>query len=121
MWPRFVNVAIGIWLLGAPAVLGYGGIAADVDRTAGPAVAAVAAVAVTQATRSIRWLNLPIGLWLLAAPLILDYPSVAAINSAVSGLLIAGLSLVPGKISLRTGGGWAALFGRHESGDAGTG
>lgn len=112
MWPRFLNAAIGVWLMAAPAVIGYGGVAADADRIAGPTVAATALIAVTEATRSIRWLNLPIGVGLVILPFLLDYSLGALSNSVACGLAIAALSLVRGSLSRQIGGGWAALRGR---------
>lgn len=46
MWPRLANVAVGIWLMAAPAVLAYGDKAAINDRIVGP-------VAITFATTAI--------------------------------------------------------------------
>lgn len=115
MWPRFVNAAIGVWLMTAPAVIGYAGIAADVDRIAGPTVAAAALIAVTEATRSVRWLNLPIGVGLVIAPFFLDYGSAPLLNSVACGLAIAALSLVRGALSEQIGGGWVGLLRRDSS------
>ncbi|MBW3591891.1 MAG: superinfection immunity protein [Actinobacteria bacterium] len=47
--------------MAAPAVLSYGPPAADFHRIVGPTAAAAAAVAMAQATRSLRWVNLLLG------------------------------------------------------------
>ncbi len=107
-------MVLGVWLIAAPAVLGYRGLPAEMDRIVGPTVAAVAVIALTEATRSVRWLNLPLGMGLMAAPLMLNYPGEAALNSALCGFAIAALSIVRGKMSHQMGGGWAALFSLGE-------
>jgi hypothetical protein len=109
MWPRVGNVLVGVWLMAAPSVLGYGAIAATNDRIAGPTVAAIAIVAMSQVTRAFRWLNLLIGVWLLVAPWILDYPSSALASSTVSGMALAGLACLRGRVDRRYGGGWRSL------------
>jgi hypothetical protein len=110
MWAQLINVAIGIWLMAAPDVLGYGGIAADHDRIVGPLVATFACVACWEATRPLRWVNLPVGAWMLLAPWLLGFPSTATIDTMLCGIAVACLSLVRGKLKHRFDGGWAALW-----------
>lgn len=111
MWAQIINAALGIWLMAAPAVLGYGGAAATNDRIVGPVVATFAVVAWWGATRgTARW-NTPLGAWLLLAPWVLGYgPTDAIVNSMVAGGLILGFSFVTGTVDKRYGGGWAALL-----------
>jgi hypothetical protein len=109
MWPQLVNTALGIWLMAAPAVLGYGRPASTNDHIIGPLVATFACIAIWEATRSVRWINLPLGLWLIAAPLLLGHPPDGAVNSVVCGIAIAILSSVGGAIQQRFAGGWSAL------------
>ena len=45
MWPQLGVTAVGIWLMAAPAVFGYGGAAAASDRMVGLIVAAIGFVA----------------------------------------------------------------------------
>lgn len=110
MWAQMINVAIGVWLMAAPDVLGYAGLAADHDRIVGPVVATFACVAIWEVTRPLRWANLPIGLWLLLAPWVLEFPQIELINSTICGALVAALSLVRGRLKHRFGGGWSALW-----------
>ena len=72
--------------------------------------ASFAAVALWEATRSLRWVNLALGLWLLAAPWALDSGWTALANSTVVGVLLMSLSLVRGRLRHRFGGGWASLW-----------
>jgi hypothetical protein len=105
----------GIWLMAAPAVLGYGDPAATAGYIVGPLAAGFAYVAVWEVIRGLRWVGVPLGLWLLAAPWLLNYDIVPLLNSTVVGLIQIVLACVRGTIKHRYGGGWAALFGRgHE-------
>lgn len=109
MWIRLVNLSIGLWLMAAPAVLSYGPPAADFHRIVGPTAAAVAAVAMAQATRSVRWINLLLGAVLVVGAWILDVEITAQVNGVISGLLMAVFTIPPGKFKHRLGGGWKAL------------
>jgi hypothetical protein len=110
MWAQIINAALGIWLMIAPALLGFEPKAADHDHIIGPVVASFAIISWWEVTRPLRWINLVIGLWLLAAPWILGYPQTPAIiNSMATGLALAMLSLVRGKITQQFGGGWSVL------------
>lgn len=111
MWARLINTALGIWLMAAPAVLGYGGVASTNHRIVGPIVAAFAVIAIWEVTRSLRWINVPLGAWLVVAPLVLGYPALdALINGLVVGLLIVAMATVRGNITQQFGGGWSVLW-----------
>lgn len=109
MWIRLVNLSIGLWLMAAPAVLSYGPPAADFHRVVGPTAAAAAAVAMAQATRSLRWVNLLLGAMLVAGAWILDAELTARVNGVLSGLLMAVFAVPPGEFKHQLGGGWKAL------------
>lgn len=116
MWARWVNIALGIWLMAAPAVLGYGAPASINDRIVGPLVASFATMAMWQVTRSLRWLNLLLGLWLLVAPWLLGYPVGREVaNSLLVGTIIALASGVRGPLPHRIGGGWRAIWQQDRS------
>src|SRR5689334_5140639 len=104
-----LNAVLGIWLMAAPAVLGYGGSAALNDRVCGPLAAGFALIAVHEVTRPLRWLILPVGIWLLAAPWVLGYETAAAANSVVVGLLLCLLAPRGGLVRYDFGGGWTSL------------
>lgn len=110
MKAQLANIALGLWLMVAPAVLEYGQPAADGDHIVGPIVASLATIAIWDVTRSLGRLNLPFGLWLLVAPLVLGYPLVAAVNSLIVGICIVTLSVIQGPVRQRFGGGWSALW-----------
>ena len=116
MWAHVFTAGIGIWLMSAPAVLGYGVPAETNDHVVGPLVASFAIIAWWQVTRGLRWINVVLGLWLIAAPWVLGYSEWrVTINSMLAGGLIALLSLVKGKVDKRFGGGWRELFRRRSS------
>lgn len=104
-------VAVGIWLMAAPDVLGHAETASDSARTAGPVMASIAFLGVFTITRGLRWLNLLTGLWLVAAPWVLGLSGTATANSLVCG--VAALLLAPvGSVDQdRYAGGWRALLG----------
>ena len=112
MWPRLATIAVGGWLMAAPAVLGYGGAAAASDRVVGPVVIAVGIVAASTITRGLRWANLGPGLWLLAGPALLGVPGRALASSLGAGVLVLALTPWGRGDSARFGGGWRSLLDR---------
>ena len=111
MLAQLINTLLGVWLMAASAVLGYGGGARTNEQIVGPVIATFACCAIWQATRPLRWVNLPLGLWLAAAPFILGgYEREAMLNGILTGLAVAALSCVRGRRTKRFGGGWSALW-----------
>lgn len=113
MLAHALSAALGIWLMVAPAVLGYAGAATNSDHIVGPLVVSFGLIALWPVTRGARWANVALAGWLLAAPLILQFPSRAVVNSIATGLLIGACSLVRGRMRRTFGGGWSSLFGRR--------
>lgn len=106
---RIAVVAIGIWLMVAPAALGYADETAnDVDRLLGPIAGALAFVAIWPFIRMVRWATVPVGAALVLAPL-LGYPTDAAVNSILCGVAIIALAFVDGEPEGAFGGGWSVL------------
>jgi hypothetical protein len=101
---------LGIWLMAAPAGIGYGRPASTSDHIVGPLVATFACIALWEATRALRWTNLPLGLWLVVAALPLGHPPWGMLNGIVCGTTIAVLSCLGGRTEQRFGGGWASLW-----------
>lgn len=112
-WARWVSAALGLWLMAAPAVLGYGGEASATHRLVGPVVASFAFVAVWSHVRGLRWANLPLGVLLLVVPWPLGFTPIATVNSLTVGLGLVALAPVRGPIRGRFGGGWAYLWERE--------
>lgn len=106
-----VGVAVGIWMMVAPAVLGYSGAAATSDRIVGPTAAAAAWIAAARVTRSLRWINLVLGMWVVLSPLVLSYEAPATIHSALSGTVLIVTAVAIGRMPTeRFAGGWRALM-----------
>jgi len=109
-WPQVAATALGLWLMAAPAVLGFGGLAAVNAHVVGPLVVACAWSAVWPAARPLRWGYGLLGLWLLVAPWLLSSPPAALANSMVVGALLALLAWRSAPASEGLGGGWLALL-----------
>ena len=115
MWARIVNVALGIWLMASPAVLGYAAPAETNDRIVGPLIATFAIIAISGVTRPLRWVNTVAGAWLLVAPWILAYDATSTIvNNMLVGVVVIACSLVKGTVEDEFGGGWSSLWRDQE-------
>ena len=117
-WIQMAGVALGIWLMAASAVLGYGGAAATSDRIVGPIAASLACVAIWPVLRPLRRLNALLGAWLVAAPWLLGYAADAAAlaGGTVTGVLLAATAILPGRRIVNQGGGWSAIVRREATG-----
>lgn len=111
MWARFCSVALGVWLMSSPAVLGLSQAAATNNHIVGPLVVTAALVALSEVTKPVRWVNLLLGVWLLLAPWLLSgFTEVARINSLLVGGVLIPLALVPQVGKHEVGGGWRVLW-----------
>ena len=115
MWARMITICLGLWLMAAPAILGYGGAAHINDRIIGPLAASCAMIAISEVMRPVRRVNMVLGLWLIAAPWVLGYAMPAGLNSTLVGVLMMICASVRGKLSQHFGGGWASLLTSHPS------
>lgn len=108
---RVITIAAGVWLMFAPAVLGYGDPAAANDRLVGPTVAGIAFVSLWEVVRSLRWAALPLGVWLVVAPFVLGYGPVAPIISSIVTAIVVIASTPPSPADpSRYAGGWRSLL-----------
>jgi len=110
MGGQLAAAAFGLWLMAAPAVLGYTGVAEVMDRIAGPIIAALAIVAVSECTRGLRWTNVAVGSILIVSPLWLDYARAATLNSVTTGVGVVILSGMRSSVRSSFGGGWRVLL-----------
>lgn len=110
MWARAINIALGIWLMAAGSILGYGGLAHTNDVIVGAIVSSMAVIALWEVTRQLRWVNVLLGAWLVIAGWVLGFETVAAINGSIIGAFVVALALVRGKLKEQFGGGWSALW-----------
>lgn len=103
-WPLLVQVALGIWLMASPYVVGDPGTAAANNSVlAGALVITVTAVALAEVTRAARFLNVPLAVWIGAAPWLLGAPTPAAINATAIALVLVATSLPTGAVRERYG------------------
>ncbi|MGZ3456955.1 MAG: SPW repeat domain-containing protein [Archangium sp.] len=96
MWARLSNIVLGIWLVFAPLVLGYGARAArSNDIIVGLFLTMFALTAIGESRT--RYLNAVLSLWLILAPFFLGYGSEGApvLNDILVGVAALCLSLVP--------------------------
>ncbi len=118
MWARLLNICLGVWLMAAPSVLGYGGAARTNSTVVGALAASFACVALWEATRPLRWVNFALGLWLAVTAMALG-SGAAAVNGALVGILMAAAARAGGEVKGRYGGGWAALWRSESKGERG--
>lgn len=117
-WAQALGALLGVWLMAAPAVLDYAGIASTTHRVVGPVVASIAFVALWEHMRPLRWANFALGVLLVAMPWAFAYGPAATANGVVVGLLLAGLALVRGTVDGEYGGGWSSLWTGNVAGEA---
>lgn len=111
---RITTVAVAVWLMAAPAVLGYGDPAQSNDRIVGPIAGAFAFVACWEILMAMRWPTVPLGAWLVLAPVALGYGATEAwISSIISGLLIVSAAFVGHDVTGDFGGGWRSVRPRN--------
>lgn len=106
---RLASAAVGVWLMVAPAVLGYGGTPANSDRITGPIAISVALVAIWDVARSVRLINLVAAAWLMLSAFLLTYPIAGSISAVISGVALAALTLPRSDPTQKYGGGWGAV------------
>lgn len=100
-WNLWLTVAIGAWLMFAPAAFGIGidQPAADSDHLVGALVIVFAVIALAEVGRPGRFLNVPLGLWLMTAPWFLAGATpISRWNGAFMGLAIVLLTLPLGRL-----------------------
>ena len=114
-WTQFLCALLGLWLMVAPAVLGYDEPLSTVHRIIGPMVAAVGIVALWGHLHALsRWLHPPLGVLLVIVPPLLDVlgagiGTVPFVNSLVVGPALLVLGVLGGRVTERYGGGWSSL------------
>ncbi|PSP69536.1 hypothetical protein BRC80_11100 [Halobacteriales archaeon QH_9_66_26] len=115
-WTQFLCALLGLWLMVAPAVLGYDEPLSTVHRIIGPMVAAVGIVALWGHLHALsRWLHPPLGVLLVIVPPLLGVlgiriETVALVNSLVVGPALLVLGVLGGRVTERYGGGWSSLW-----------
>lgn len=98
-WNLLASVAVGLWLMAAPAVFGTVGRIAHSDHLVGALVVTVAMTALADVGRAVRFINVLFGAWFIAAPWLLGGATTAsAWNNVLAGAALILLSLPRGPI-----------------------
>jgi hypothetical protein len=104
-WNLLVCAGLGVWLMGAPTVLGSTSSAAASDQLVGALIITCAVIGFAEVARPARLLNIPLGLWIVLAPwILLGDTNVSRWNDMIAGVAIAALSIRCGPITERFGG-----------------
>jgi uncharacterized membrane protein len=104
-WNLIVSVALGLWLMFAPATLGSSGLGAHSDHLFGALIVTVAVIALADVGRAARFVNMLFGAWVIVAPWLLGGATVSARwNDLIAGAFVILLSFPRGKIGERYGG-----------------
>ncbi len=107
---RIVSAALGVWMMAAPSVLGYGPPAATLGQLVGPLIVSCDIVAITESTRPVRHANLVLGLVLAIGAPIAGGGFGAVLSGVLVGIAVALLSRVRGVREHQLGGGWSAIW-----------
>ncbi|MFD2514411.1 vitamin K epoxide reductase family protein [Pontibacter locisalis] len=99
-WNLALIMAVGIWVMLAPAILGYTGSIADSNHVAGALIITFAVIAMSEVARPVRFIHILFGLWLIAAPWVMgnNNNDAAMWNGIASGIALIALSFPKGKI-----------------------
>jgi len=104
-WNLLVSVALGLWLMFAPAALGSTGLGAHSDHLFGALIVTVAVIALADVGRAARFVNVLFGAWVIVAPWLLGGATASARwSDLIVGALVILLSLPRGKIGEQYGG-----------------
>lgn len=110
MWFQLIAAGIGIWLMAAPAALGFDEAVADAYYVLGPIAASIGAMAASAVLRELRWVNVLVGVAVAVAPLALGGGVAAIAVGMLSAAALIGLSLLGRDTTEQYGGGWRSLF-----------
>ncbi len=103
-WNLLVSVAVGLWLMFAPAALGITGTAAHSDHLVGALIVTAAVIALADVGRVVRFFNILFGAWVIAAPWVLGgATSASRWSDMIAGALVILLSFPRGKIGEKYG------------------
>ena len=103
-WTLGVMALAGAWLMIEPAIIDVPAMQADASRVAGALLIVVAAIAVAELARPLRFAAVPIALWVVASPwLLVDAPTTTRLTGLVAAIAIVFASWPRGVISQRHG------------------
>lgn len=96
MWPRVVELMLGIWLAIAPFALGMGESDPWIqDLVLAALVCGTSVLSYWRPTRHARWVTMAAAIWLMGVGWLSTPPTPASQNHLVVGMLLAMLAIVP--------------------------
>ena len=110
MWARVITIALGVWLMFAPAALPSTSFTGDCERIAGPVAIFIGVLSLRTVTRPLRAINVLTGMFLLIAPWVGVVTGAQQLNVELVGWALIVLSFPRGSVSQRVGGGWSAIL-----------
>jgi hypothetical protein len=110
MLAQWFNACLGLWLMGAPSALGFGGLSVANDHVIGPLAAGCALIAAHEVMRPLRWINVPLGAWMILSPACFHDGAASALNSVLVGLMLCLLAPHGASLYRATAGGWPSLW-----------
>lgn len=103
-WNLLLSIALGVWLMFAPAIFQTTGRAADSNHLVGALIVTFAAIAIAEVGRAVRFINILFGAWLVIAPwLLAGFVTGARWSDVASGVALILLSLPRGGLRGRYG------------------
>ncbi|MDQ3955291.1 MAG: hypothetical protein M3285_07065 [Actinomycetota bacterium] len=107
---QLIASVAGLVVMMAPSLVGYGGLAADIDHIIGPVAIAVGIMAASQILRSMRWLQVGLGGLLLGSMFFVTRPATALVAVALATATLIFTAVVRGSLDVDFGGGWSSLW-----------
>lgn len=107
---RLAGIALGVTLVGAPALFELGDRGAALPQTLGPLVAAFCVIALCDVVAALRWACVPLGLALVGGALFVEGSPAGRGVLVGAGVAVAALALVPLAADGSYGGGWRAVW-----------
>lgn len=109
-WNLVASMALGMWVMAAPAVLGIDKPAADSHHLVGALVVTVSVISMAELARVGRFFNVAAGVWVGLAPWLLSGTNPAARWAGVAvGLALVALSVPRGRVLQRYGSADAVI------------
>jgi hypothetical protein len=103
-WNLLVSVALGLWLMFAPAALGSIGTAAHSDHLVGALIVTVAVIALAEVGRAVRFVNILCGAWVIASPWVLGGATTGStLSDMIAGAFVILLSVPRSTVGERYG------------------
>jgi hypothetical protein len=103
MWPRFVELGIGFWLLASPWVLGQASGGLDLHRfVGGAAIIALSLVSHWRPLRRAHLVEIPIAAWILGVAFFTTvHPAPAVVQSDIlAALFLLNFAIIPSSANL---------------------